>query len=281
MTRPRPCSIRALALDLDGTTLRPDNSLSERTVRAVRACADRGIRPILCTGRAVQAAEKYRAALGAAGPHVYCNGAAVAEMPGWKMRALTLQDKESALFCAALARKTGLYFQAYLPGSPEDPRHRLVSWRGGPERDFYRGHTGMEAEIVDMEAALAEVPGCIKTMFIAAAEAQAQVRPVIAERYGGSLYLAGSLGTFLEVMNPRATKGEGLKTALEILNLDSRDVIAFGDEENDLPLFRAAGFSVAPANARDMVKAAAGLVTGSNAEDAVAVFLEGFFDLKP
>jgi hydroxymethylpyrimidine pyrophosphatase-like HAD family hydrolase len=293
----RPRSVKALALDLDGTILRPDNSLGERTVRAIRICAELGVRPILCTGRAVQAAEKYRAALGLSGPHVYCNGAVVAEMPGGKIHAMTLQDKESALFCVDLSRKTGFYFQAFFPGFPApastptaaltagaapaggEPRYRLMAERGGPEWELYRRHTGIEAEIGDLEAALADpaVPGCVKTMFITDTESQALIRPLIRERY--SLYIAGTLGPFLEIMNARASKGEGLKTALGILNLNSRDTIAFGDEENDLPLFKAAGFSVAPANARDMVKAAAGLVIGSNAEEAVAAFLEDFFDL--
>jgi Cof subfamily protein (haloacid dehalogenase superfamily) len=276
--QPHPRSIKALALDLDGTILRPDNSLSERTVGVIRACVDRGIRPVICTGRAIEAAEKYRAALGAGGPHVYYNGAVVAEMPGWKIHTMILQDRESALFCVDLSRKTGLYCQVYLPGTPERPRHRLVAERGGPERDFYLRHTGLEAEIGDMEAVLKDpaVPGCIKTMFIADAEAQALVRPVIEERYGGDLYIAGTMGPFLELMNPRATKGEGLQAVLNILNLNSRDLIAFGDEENDLPTFKTVAFSAAPANARDTVKAAADMVIGSNADDGVAAFLEEF-----
>jgi hydroxymethylpyrimidine pyrophosphatase-like HAD family hydrolase len=53
------------------------------------------------------------------------------------------------------------------------------------------------------------------------------------------------------------------------------EVIAFGDEENDLPLFTTAGFAVAPANARDAVRAAADFVTGPNTEDGVAAFLAG------
>jgi hydroxymethylpyrimidine pyrophosphatase-like HAD family hydrolase len=274
-----PSSAKALALDLDGTILRPDNSLSERTIKTLRSCMDRDIRLILCTGRAIEAAEQYRAALGACGLHVYCNGAVVAEMPGWKIRALTLQDKESAQFCMDLSRKTGLYFQALFPGSPENPRQRFLAERGGPGWELYQRHTGIKVEIGDLEAALADpaVPGCIKTMFIADTEAQARVRPIIEERYGGSLYIAGTLGPFLEIMNPRATKGEGLKTVLGDLGLDSRELIAFGDEENDLPLFKAAGFAIAPANARDTTKAAANLVIGSNAGDAVADFLEGFF----
>jgi hydroxymethylpyrimidine pyrophosphatase-like HAD family hydrolase len=280
--RPNPQTVKALALDLDGTTLRPDNTLSERTIGVLRSCMDRGIQVILCTGRAVEAAEKYRAALGVPGPHVYFNGAVVAEMPGWKTLAITLQDKESAGFCLDLAREAGLYFQAFFPGSPEHPRQRLVAERVCPEWELYRRHTGIEPELGDLAEILADpaVPGCVKTMFIADADAQARVRPRIEERCGADVYIAGSLGQFLEIMNPRVSKGAGLQAALEARGLDARGIIAFGDEENDLPLFKAAGFSAATANAKETVRACADVVIGSNAEDGVAVFLEELFRLR-
>jgi hydroxymethylpyrimidine pyrophosphatase-like HAD family hydrolase len=67
---------------------------------------------------------------------------------------------------------------------------------------------------------------------------------------------------------------------MERRGLDAAAVMALGDEENDLPMFEAAGFSAAPANARETVRQAAGLVIGSNADDGAAVFLEEFFQLK-
>jgi hydroxymethylpyrimidine pyrophosphatase-like HAD family hydrolase len=56
-------------------------------------------------------------------------------------------------------------------------------------------------------------------------------------------------------------------------------VIALGDEENDIPLFSVAGYSLAPANAKEPVRAAADRVIGPNTEDGVAAFLEEFFSL--
>jgi hydroxymethylpyrimidine pyrophosphatase-like HAD family hydrolase len=279
---PNPSAVKALALDLDGTTLRPDNTLSERTLGVIRSCLDRGIQVIICTGRAVEAAERYRAALAVPGPHVYFNGAVVAEMPGWKILSITLQDKESAGFCLELARKTGLYFQAFFPGTPEHPRQRVVAERACPEWEAYRRHTGITPELGDLAEILADpaVPGCVKTMFIAGPEAQARVRPCIEERYGADLYIAGSLGQFLEIMNPHVSKGTGLRIALKARGLDDGGIIAFGDEENDLPLFKAAGFSAATANAKETVRSRADLVIGSNAEDGVAAFLEELFRLR-
>jgi Cof subfamily protein (haloacid dehalogenase superfamily) len=274
-----PRRIRALALDLDGTALRPDLSLSGRTIACLRALMSRGIQVILCTGRAIEAAEKYRAALDIRGPGVYFNGAVVAEMPGWKVLGVTLQDKETAAFCLDLARKTGLYLQAFFPGGPGNPRQRLMAERRGREWELYLRHTGIPAEIGDLKEALADpsLPGCIKTMFIGDGETQNLVRPIIEERYGGKLYIAGTHKYFLEILSPDASKGAGLKIALKFRDLEAAQLIAFGDEENDLPMFSLASYALAPANAKTAVRRMADRIIGSNGEDGVAAFLEENF----
>jgi hydroxymethylpyrimidine pyrophosphatase-like HAD family hydrolase len=144
---------------------------------------------------------------------------------------------------------------------------------------MYLDHTGIRAEIGDIKEAIAapEIAGCIKSMFLAEPEVQDQIRPKLAGRFGDTLYVARTLRTFLEIMNPGVSKGEGLKIALRHRGIDPSAVIAFGDEENDLPMFATASFSVAPANAKDLVRQAADLVILSNAEDGVAVFLEETF----
>ena len=59
--------------------------------------------------------------------------------------------------------------------------------------------------------------------------------------------------------------------------LKPEEVIAFGDEENDVSMFEVAGFSAAPESARESIKKAAGVIYGSNAEEGLAVYLEKMF----
>jgi Cof subfamily protein (haloacid dehalogenase superfamily) len=274
-----PSLIKALALDLDGTVLNPEKALSERTLQALRGCRERGLDLLIVTGRAVEAAEKYRVAMDARGPMVYFNGAVVADMPGGTVLSATLLDLEAVEFCLGLSRSMGVYYQVFLPGGPQDPRQRLIAERWGPEAEMYLDHTGIRAEIRDIREAIAApgLEGCVKSMFLAEPELQDQIRLRLAERFGGALYVARTLRTFLEIMNPRVSKGEGLRIALSRRNLMPAEALAFGDEENDLPLFAAAGFSVAPANAKEPVRRAADLLVPSNAEDGVAAFLEETF----
>ncbi|MCL2472510.1 MAG: Cof-type HAD-IIB family hydrolase [Treponema sp.] len=276
---PDPGKIKALALDLDGTLLGPDSLLSERAKTALHNCHKRGIKIIIATGRAIDAVEPFRVSLAAKGPMIYFNGAVVAEMPSGKIIDITLLDKNAAVRCLDLADEMGVYCQVFLPGAGEKPHITLVTEKDAPERNLYYEHTGILAELGDLRDILhrPELPGCVKAMFLAEPEILESLRPPLKERFGKSVYVVQTYRTFLEVLDARVSKGQGLRTAMEYYSLRKEEVIAFGDEENDLPMFDAAGFSVAPSNAKDAVKAKAKLVTASNAEDGVAAFLEEFF----
>jgi Cof subfamily protein (haloacid dehalogenase superfamily) len=269
-------SIKALALDLDGTILRPDSTLSGRTISAIRAWMDRGVRAILCTGRSIEAAEPYRAALGAEGPMVYYNGAEVVDMPGGRVLEAALLPPDIAAYCIDLSRRMDVYFQIFLAGGGEGARDILMSERDGERLEQYRKRTGLRAVFGDLKDALAAPGhgGCIKGLFIAEGPTLDELRSLLEERFSRRIYLARSHETFLELMDGGASKGRGLEAALKHRGIDPAGVIAFGDEENDLPLLRAAGFSVVPANGKEAVRAAADLVIGPNSEDGVAAFLE-------
>ena len=276
-----PENIKALSLDLDGTTLAPGAVLSERTIRAVKACQQRGLRLIINTGRSIDGAEPFRAALGIEGLMVYCNGALVVDMPAGSILCATLLDKEAADFCLDLSREMNLYYQVYFPGDAKEKQIKLMAEWAGPERESYFSHAKLRAELGDLKEALNQpgLKGCIKGMFLAEPEMLTVLRSKIEARFGKSVYLTQSFMTYLEVMDAKASKGQGLKFVMEHYSLKSEEVIAFGDEENDLPMFTAAGFSAAPSSGKDTVKAAANIIIGSNAEDGVAVFLEEFFGL--
>jgi Cof subfamily protein (haloacid dehalogenase superfamily) len=283
---PKPGNIKALAFDLDGTILAPGAVLSERTIAVVNKCVKRGVKIIIATGRAIEATERFRASLGADGPMVYYNGAVIAEfsakipakMPESRIIKTTLLDKKKAEICVDISREMGVYCQIYLFNEKRIP---LLAERDRPEKEMYYKHTGILADLVDLKEAIGrtEVPGCVKIMFLAEPEIFSKLRPRLDELLGDSIYITQSHRTFLEVMDAKVSKGQGLSFVMERLSLKREEVIAFGDEENDIPMFASAGFSVAPSNAKDTVKAKVDLVIGSNADDGVAIFLEEFFKL--
>jgi hydroxymethylpyrimidine pyrophosphatase-like HAD family hydrolase len=121
------------------------------------------------------------------------------------------------------------------------------------------------------------INGCIKVMFITESSLHGEIRQKMHERFGKKINIIRSSSTFLEILNKGVSKGEGLKIAMKHSGLKPEEVIAFGDEENDLSMFEAAGFSAAPVNARDEIRKKADIIFGSNAEEGLAIYLEENF----
>jgi Cof subfamily protein (haloacid dehalogenase superfamily) len=278
--------IRALALDLDGTALLPNNSLGERTAQCLKKLIGAGMQVIICTGRAIEGSCRYYSEIGATGPMVFFNGAEVADISaaGVKVISASLMGLDVVEYGIDLARSMDIHFQFFLPPgcvqkAKESPWEALLVDKLRPEAEMYRSHTGITPVVTDTKAAIraAGVPGCLKAAFITDPSLHDEIRQKMLERFGSSIYIARTFPTFLEVMNAGVSKGEGLKTVMDCRGLKPEEVIACGDEENDLPMFSVAGFSAAPSNAKDKVREAADFVFGSNAEEGIAVFLEKMF----
>jgi Cof subfamily protein (haloacid dehalogenase superfamily) len=275
--------IKALASDMDGTLLLPDKTLGARTLKALGACMERGIKVILSTGRGVESVEPYRRTIGTTGPQIYYNGAEVLDMPGGTTIHAEPLDAAPVLFCLELARKKGLYLQVYFPAGAlpagtfgASDKEILLTEKLGPESEYYLKNSGLQARAGNLEAALSTpgLPGIIKAMFITKEEYHEELKNSIRERFGDSVTIVRSSPIYLEILAKGVSKGVGLAHALKYLDIDPKDTIVFGDEENDLSMFAAAGYSAAPANAVKASLEKASFRIGSNAEEGVAVFLE-------
>jgi Cof subfamily protein (haloacid dehalogenase superfamily) len=105
---------------------------------------------------------------------------------------------------------------------------------------------------------------------MAACEANA---PIV---LGTTVNASRSAAYFLDVTDPKATKGAVVDTLARRLGLDRRQIATIGDMPNDVLMFRESGFSVAMGNASDAVKAEASAVTASNEEEGFAKAVEAF-----
>ncbi len=102
----------------------------------------------------------------------------------------------------------------------------------------------------------------------------------ISEPFKSELDFVRSTPFYFEATMPNVSKANALRKACEVLNISIEDIIAFGDEQNDIPMFKLAGYSVAMGNAIDEIKSLANEVTKSNDEDGIAVALERLLNLK-
>jgi Cof subfamily protein (haloacid dehalogenase superfamily) len=95
-------------------------------------------------------------------------------------------------------------------------------------------------------------------------------------KYNESVNFYFSIPYFVEIVDKRSNKALALKFLSEHFNIDREDIIAIGDNYNDLDMIRYAGLGVAMGNAPDYLKNAANYVTHSNNSDGVAHVLQKF-----
>jgi hypothetical protein len=283
-----PKKIKGLAIDLDGTTLLPKAVLGERTKTCIQKLISNGMQIIISTGRAVESSERFRSAMGAEGPMVFFNGAIVADVPSGKRLYENMINLDVVVYGSDIARDLDVHFHVFLPAeiSPDTGKkdssfkyETLIFEKYGESLDYYINHTGVTPvyKIFKTLPDKTDVKGCVKGMFIADPSKHDEIRARMKDRFGDSISIIRSYPTFLEVIAAGVSKGEGLKIAMQHRGLKPEEVIAFGDEENDVPMFPVVGFSGAPASAREIIREAADFVYGSNADEGLAAWLEEMF----
>ncbi|MEG1475150.1 MAG: HAD hydrolase family protein, partial [Longicatena sp.] len=91
-----------------------------------------------------------------------------------------------------------------------------------------------------------------------------------------NLHIVRSEGSIYTLTHILATKGETLKRILDMYNISTNQVLAFGDNYNDISLFQCACISVAMNNAEEEVKKEATFITKSNNEHGVSIFIKKY-----
>jgi Cof subfamily protein (haloacid dehalogenase superfamily) len=257
---------RVVAVDLDGTLLRTDKTVSRRTVAALAATIAAGVRVVIVTGRPPRFVRAVAAEAGLTGPAVCSNGAIVYDPVS---DAMDIVRPLPILLAAQVARSVA----EVMPGAAfaiETGRHALV----GPG---YRHVAARDTDRAYLEDLWSTSEVCVKLLaWSPAAVTDEMVAAVQAGAPGVVVSYSGAAG-MIEISAPGVTKSVTLARLCEGWGIAAREVIAFGDMPNDLDVLRWAGTSVAVANAHADVLASADRVTAGHDEDGVAMVLEELF----
>ncbi len=263
MTEDRNAPVRLVASDLDGTLLRSDDSVSERTLRALARTVEAGIRFVLVSARSPGWLAPEAARLGLDGIGVCCNGAVVYDYE--QERILIHRPLEAELAREIVhglrAAAPGVAFGFERPsGFVAEPAYRPLF---RPPDSIPRGD------------ALALVAEPVTKLVLQHPELTQPELHAIARSFGGERVEACYSGAGLvEISAAGVTKGTALAELCADLGIQAAETVAFGDMINDIPMLGWAGRGIAVANAHPEVLAAADEVTLSNDEDGVAVALE-------
>jgi len=269
----RQSTIALVAIDMDGTLLDPAHKLTERAKAAIAQARALGVHIVLTSGRPVSGLAPFLHELGIDGDDDYCiacNGGLVRRLGTGENVAEFPLSFEDFRYCEQVARDIGVHFQAldgqrlYTPNQ-DISRYTVI--------DSHLSHVPLSyRRVEDMDPSMS----FIKLMMIDEPEvldaAIARLPAELTERFA----VLKSAPFFLEVFDHRAGKGPSLQKLAEHLGIDRANVMAIGDQENDLTMLQFAGTSVAMGNAIDAVKAVARFETSANSEDGVAKAIERF-----
>lgn len=242
---------KAVILDLDGTLLRSDSSVSEYTLKVLQECKDREILVIIATARFWLKAEKYidiispDYAILADGTQIYHAGEMIhgfamnkAQSDGIISELLSKDEFDFVVSVGKRLLRSGV-------GIDE-------KWRS--TRDFTEL---LELPVYKMAAILKEYD-----------EAKS-----IAEKYGCRLYSYRGEDLY-GFASTDSGKYQAVKALGELLHIGLDEMIAFGDDENDYEILKNVGKGVAVANAIPMIQDIADDVAECNNEDGVARYID-------
>lgn len=265
---------RMAAIDLDGTLLRSDGSLSQRTRNALAMAAEVGWEILIVTARPPRFVQRLAESAGFSGHIVCCNGALVYDLD---TGAIERHSPIATDEVVSLVKRLRV----------ELPDVRFAVERGlefGWEPEYATGAGDQYASDVDaiIADALTLCAEPVTKLIIQHGDLHLDELLVRVQTVaGGALQITQSGAPFIEVSAAGVHKAGTVAQVASELDVTPEAVVAFGDMPNDIPVLRWAGRAVAMANAHPLVKAEADEVTLSNDEDGVAVVLERLVAAAP
>ena len=268
---------RMIALDLDGTVLDPEGRIRPRTAEALRTARTRGVEIVLVTGRHHSVTRPYYEELGLSGPAICCNGTYVYDFSARRVVSGEPFDHADARRIVASCRQRGVDMLVYLDDvmlfevlTPH--LQKLGAWIDGlstrPKPEL--------RQVASVEAVLDAAPAVWKFVVTHSDAArlagwfkQAEAVPAYGVEY--------SWHDRIDVMPAGRSKGSRLIAWAAERGVDPADIVAFGDNFNDLGMLTGVGLGIAMGNAPDGVKAQVTEVIGGNDTDAIAERLGRLF----
>lgn len=266
---------KLIAIDLDGTTLTSDITITNTTKKTLKRAESCGHVVCIVTGRPNRIAEHIYDELELTSPMINFNGA-LGYIPHqtWQGEYQRTINKEIVL--DILAHKSQLGIQVL---AAESKTQVLADRDEAVFQDFFP--TNLAANQWLTAKNLTSNPACI-SMYVDA-DKRYQIKQQLINAYGDqiSVNVWGGPNPILEVAPKGVNKAWAVQYLAQKLNITQDNIVAFGDEHNDLEMLKHAGWGVAMKNATPHLKKAADDITlDDNDHDGLAKYLQKYLNLS-
>lgn len=274
-------NIKLIALDMDGTVLRDDKTISNKNTEVLRAAQARGILIVPTTGRPKKMIPQPIMDVGNIRYAITSNGASVYDLKEETvLYTNTMTEQESAKLLDFLSGYNVLV-EAYCDGNSYTDKKAF------PLISTFKGYPQIYIDLIyESQTFIEDMPGFMK-------REHKQVEKVnipymdkamckdLLEKLGNmkEYALTSSFFENIEINRASSNKGDGLGHLCKQLGILPEEVMAFGDGDNDFEMIKFAGCGVVMQNAVEPLKPLADFVTLTNEEDGVAYAIEKFIPL--
>ncbi len=264
--------------DMDGTLLYDNKELSDKNVQTIKKLQDAGIRFAVATGRHDSMIKCYLKHLELEVPVISCNGAIVRDPFGEQVFLSKELPREQCLKVIDVCKETNAIFHIY--------GHECIFGETLSHKMLYYNELNKTLP-PEQRTKLVQVTDCRDVVlngseplykFLILADREKDILEII-DRLAKveGLNVCQSMPLLCDVMKEGLSKAYALKKLAESLGIERNEIVAIGDQFNDIDLIEYAGLGIAVANAENALKEKADIVTVSNNnEDAVAEAIDNY-----
>ena len=262
---------KLIAIDMDGTLLKKDKSISKLNEAAIKKASSLGVKIVLATGRPLNGIKPYLNKLGLVTEQDYAvtyNGAVVQNTKTEQVLSKQYLESEDLSQLYNLSQTLKLNVHAFTPDCCITPKNNQYT-------QFEADVNSIPLEIVDFKKLRSDTE-IVKLLMVEDPTVLSEAINLIPSEFYKKYTIVQSAPYFLEFLHKTINKGTAVKLLAEKLNIKSEEIICIGDAGNDIHMVEYAGLGVAMGNAFPEVKAIADYVTLSNEDDGVAHVINKF-----
>lgn len=287
---------KLIALDIDGTLINSDHIITSRTMHAIKNAKDAGINVTIATGRHYISAIRIARKIQISAPLICGDGAIIKDIntnhtiynllpkeiaadvmrmaAGYEDFKIQVFTREGKIYLGSNYRNN--YFKSFLRA----PLKHSLRGYFNLLRDFVFIPVKNTGNIEKTIAAMDDAPLKIVVYGNERREDLKDFTDKIIKKYGDRISITSAIDNCIDILKGGVSKAKALAVLSEKLNIKPEEIIAVGDNINDIEMIEYAGLGVAMGNAPDEVKSKANYVTDTNNNDGLAKFLESLLSVR-
>ena len=250
--------IKMVVTDIDGTIYSPENGISTKVKECMQNLIKEGIYVAIATGRTYGSAKSVADKIGIKCPLICYQGGLINSYEG-EILDVKYLNPDIAREIITDCRKRNIHLNVYIEDTlyVEDDDQYIKDYIGDKGIDYFKVNSFDELDFSKLNKLLAiKYDVNFINSFI----------EELRRKYP-QIYVVKSFDYFCEIANKEATKGNAIKFLAKKLGFTEKEVMAIGDQNNDIEMVKTAGIGVAMANGTDEIKAEADYITDTVQND--------------